>query len=207
MARNIAQAMGGWNVLAWGWPLARSTRVEEGLSFEHNWIEDPSKAWPPPDPDRMFRAAPQPVPQEGFDAGVLDVQAFKARQEADLSRRYNDAEGEFVVRRKPFWQRLEEMQAKENGYDSNGRKVYEVEDEGNVAVGSDSEGGYGDDEDEDEDDVFRPRKEDDVGEEAWRNEEGERLADFGVDEVAEFYDEDDLPLGEILRRRKRLAKG
>ncbi|CAF9909578.1 MAG: hypothetical protein GOMPHAMPRED_006809 [Gomphillus americanus] len=29
------------------------------------------------------------------------------------------------------------------------------------------------------------------GEEAWRNSEGERLADFGLDEEAEFYDDDE----------------
>jgi palmitoyltransferase len=40
------------------------------------------------------------------------------------------------------------------------------------------------------------------GEEAWRNSEGERLEDFGVDEVAEFYDEDDLPLAQLLARRR-----
>jgi palmitoyltransferase len=37
---------------------------------------------------------------------------------------------------------------------------------------------------------------------SWRNKEGERLADFGLDEDAEFYDEDNLPLAEIMRRRK-----
>lgn len=42
----------------------------------------------------------------------------------------------------------------------------------------------------------------DGGEESWRNKEGERLADFGVDEVAEFYDEDNMPLSELMRRRK-----
>lgn len=36
----------------------------------------------------------------------------------------------------------------------------------------------------------------------WRNKEGERLADFGIDEDAEFYDEDNLPLAEIMRRRQ-----
>lgn len=45
-----------------------------------------------------------------------------------------------------------------------------------------------------------------AGEEGWRNREGERLADFGVDEVADFYDEadedEDVPLGQLLARRK-----
>jgi palmitoyltransferase len=43
----------------------------------------------------------------------------------------------------------------------------------------------------------------DEGEEAWRNAEGERLRDFGVDEEAEFYDEEDIPLGVLIQRRKQ----
>ncbi|KAG2420228.1 hypothetical protein HFD88_005028 [Aspergillus terreus] len=39
------------------------------------------------------------------------------------------------------------------------------------------------------------------GEEAWRNSEGERLRDFGVDEEIEFYDEEDIPLGVLMRQR------
>ena len=40
------------------------------------------------------------------------------------------------------------------------------------------------------------------GEEGWRNSEGERLEDFGLDEDAEFYDEDSIPLSELLQRKK-----
>lgn len=45
------------------------------------------------------------------------------------------------------------------------------------------------------------------GEEGWRNSEGERLKDFGVDEEVEFYDEqeDDVPLGELLARKREAA--
>jgi palmitoyltransferase len=43
----------------------------------------------------------------------------------------------------------------------------------------------------------------DEGEESWKNAEGERLQDFGVDEEVEFYDEDDVPLGDLMRRRKQ----
>jgi palmitoyltransferase len=45
---------------------------------------------------------------------------------------------------------------------------------------------------------------DEEGEEAWRNSEGDRLADFGVDEETEFYDEEDIPLAELLKRRRGL---
>ena len=43
----------------------------------------------------------------------------------------------------------------------------------------------------------------DEGEESWRNSEGERLGDFGVDEDVEFYDEDDVPLGVLIEQRKQ----
>lgn len=36
---------------------------------------------------------------------------------------------------------------------------------------------------------------------AWRDSEGERLEDFGVDEEVDLYDEDDVPLAELIRRR------
>jgi palmitoyltransferase len=44
------------------------------------------------------------------------------------------------------------------------------------------------------------------GEESWRNSEGERLADYGVDEDAEFYDEENIPLAELIQRRKASGK-
>lgn len=40
------------------------------------------------------------------------------------------------------------------------------------------------------------------GEEGWQDSGGNRLKDYGVDEDVEFYDEDDIPLAELLRRRQ-----
>lgn len=120
----------------------------------------------------------------------MNMEDFRERQTADLAR-YEDADGEYVVRRRPFHERLEEM-------DNASRK--QVYDPDETAI-----------ETEDEDLASEPEEEspvkvkgvqDDAGEEGWRNKEGERLADFGVDEVADFYDEDDLPLAELMRRRK-----
>lgn len=45
------------------------------------------------------------------------------------------------------------------------------------------------------------RNDSDEGEESWRNSEGERLRDFGVDEEVEFYDEEDIPLAVLIERR------
>ena len=41
-----------------------------------------------------------------------------------------------------------------------------------------------------------------LGEEAWKNSEGERLLDFGVDEEVEFYDEEDVPLAVLMQRNQ-----
>lgn len=191
---NLVQTFGTRNIFAWLWPLARSLTVENGLQFEHNEIDDPSKPWPPPDPDRLFRVPRRDLVAEmdGFTQSI-DVDAFRDRQRADLAR-YEDADGEFVVRRRPFYERLEEMQRSERA-----REVY---DPAETAIETDDESEES--ESDDEQQVLDRRQEhrDDGGEEGWRNKEGERLADFGVDEVAEFYDEDDLPLAEIMRRRK-----
>lgn len=43
----------------------------------------------------------------------------------------------------------------------------------------------------------------DHGEEGWKNSEGERLRDFGVDEEAEFYDEEDIPLALLIQQRAK----
>lgn len=131
----------------------------------------------------MFRAPRQPISGDPFTQS-LDVDEFRKRQQEDFAR-YADADGEYVVRRKPFHTRLEEMQ-----------KAAQDQDE--VAIETDS-----DDTDEDEVPIVGAHdNDDDAGEEGWRNKEGERLADFGVDAVADFYDEDDLPLAEIMRKRK-----
>lgn len=41
------------------------------------------------------------------------------------------------------------------------------------------------------------------GEEAWQDSGGNRLQDYGVDEDIEFYDEDNIPLAELMRRKEQ----
>ena len=139
---------------------------------------DPSKPWPPPDPDRLFRVPRRPITGNGFTHS-LDMEEFRKRQNADLAR-YEDADGDYVVRRRPFHERLEDLQK------SSRKDAYDADE---TAVETESEGS----ESEDEVKPFEKKAEQDgAGEEGWQNKEGERLADFGVDEVADFYDEDDL---------------
>ncbi|PVH76397.1 palmitoyltransferase pfa4 [Cadophora sp. DSE1049] len=70
----------------------------------------------------------------------------------------------------------------------------------------------GDEESEDEESGSESESEDDEEEEArteaqkrWTNRDGDTLHDYGVDEDAEVLSEDDIPLGELLRRRKARA--
>ncbi|CZT17738.1 related to Palmitoyltransferase pfa4 [Ramularia collo-cygni] len=184
---NICQGMGTRNPLAWFWPFSQSPSVASGLSFEHNEIDDPSKPWPPPDPDRLFKVERKPLVGDGFTKS-WDINDFKKRQAADMARHAN-ADGEHVVRRRPFRERMEGpgRHRSDDGadyYDNGEYSDVDSEEEDGDDLSDDARGGGGD------------------GEEAWRNKEGERLADFGVDEMADFYDEDDLPLAELIRRKK-----
>ena len=61
-------------------------------------------------------------------------------------------------------------------------------------------------EDEDEVDEYESEYEEGMdGEKGWTNSDGDRLRDYGVDEEAEELVEEDIPLGELLRRRKSRA--
>jgi len=54
--------------------------------------------------------------------------------------------------------------------------------------------------------AFESKNDVDGGEEAWRDSEGDRLDDFGVDEDIEFYDGDDVPLAKLLLRQREGSK-
>ena len=132
----------------------------------------------------MFRAPRRTTAESvnGFTHPV-NQDEFRRRQQADLMR-YTDIDGDYVVRRRPFHERLEGTVESQNDND--------------VAIETD------DDQTDSEEALPEAATEahSDDGEEAWRNKEGERLADFGVDEIADFYDEDDLPLADLLRKRQ-----
>ena len=178
---NIVQGMGTANPLQWLNPLAPTPKVANGLSFEMNGFEDEGTVWPPPDPDRAYKRPERAVNGDAFvyensDHSTQDtLAAFKARQADDAVRR-----------RKPFVERLEQSVARQSGEVDDGD--YEYGDEASDDAEEEEKETYGDGE----------------GEEGWRNSEGERLKDFGVDEDVEFYDEqeDEIPLAELLARRR-----
>jgi palmitoyltransferase len=177
---NIVQGMGTVNPISWFNPLAGTPSLKSGLTFETNGFEDEGTTWPPPDPDRAYRRNAQAVNTGAFvyeNSKLNDedtVAAFKKRQAEDAVRR-----------RRPFVAQREE-------------RVVE-RDEDDYA--------YEDDASDAEEEMFEEKKKkysDIDGESGWRNSEGERLKDFGVDEDVEFYDEqeDDIPLSELMARRQ-----
>jgi palmitoyltransferase len=180
---NVVQGMGSANPILWFLPLAPSPKVATGMSFQTNGFEDEGTVWPPPDPDRAFRRPAKAVNGNAFVYGTSELserdalEAFKARQKEDAVRK-----------RRPFIERLEEKQKAD--------QVHRGEDEGYE---------YGDDASDAEEETDKHG--DGEGEEGWRNSEGERLQDFGVDEDVEFYDEqdDEIPLAELMARRRQAA--
>ncbi|KAI9755189.1 MAG: hypothetical protein M4579_004386 [Chaenotheca gracillima] len=186
--RNMKAGMGGSaNVLSWVWPFAATPSLETGRDFEINEFEDHPKdssvIWPPPDPERLPRSFRGP---SASDANTSPFLHDHAAGNGDSSR-----EVEAFRRRQ-----REDMKRWPK------RPMYDTRDEAYEEL----EEIYGEGEDDyldDDDDAASY-----VEEGEWTNLEGDRLRDFGVDEETEMIpaddddDEENIPLGELLRRRK-----
>lgn len=171
--KNIKQGMGTENLLAWFWPFAATPRTS-GLDFEVNGFEDSTKSWPPPDPDRMPRLQRQPDSSEAFTYSNRPLSDY------DEIRAFKGRQQDDIQRR--------QLQANVRR-----RKPFHERYAG---------GANGLPNDESEVDVESERGSQ-SGEEGWQDPGGNRLRDYGVDEEAEFYDEDDIPLSELIRRKKK----
>ncbi|KAH7087059.1 DHHC palmitoyltransferase-domain-containing protein [Paraphoma chrysanthemicola] len=183
---NIAAGMGTANPIQMLNPFARTPSIQSGLSFPTNGFEDEGTTWPPPDPDRSYKR-----PEVSRNVGAFTYQNSELSREDTVAAFRRRQEDDEVRRRRPFVDRLEEsVRSEKEGQDDD--EGYEYGDEASDAEEDvqDKKKRYGDGEGE--------------GEEGWRNSEGERLKDFGVDEDVEFYDEqdDDIPLAELIARRR-----
>ncbi|KAH8195428.1 hypothetical protein TruAng_010408 [Truncatella angustata] len=194
---NLCAGMGTRNFLLWFFPLAGHPSVAEnkdgkmrgaGWEYEENGMNDAEGMWPPPDPaktrhTKVWRQRRREMEEErerfedeGRWARPEDRrEAFRQRQQQDLRRWEGRILGE-----------LEETD--DDGY----QVVDDAYATGGIVV--------------------------DEGKSGWVNAEGEHLGDFGVDSDAEYDDledghmvldkedeEDDVPLGELIRRRKILT--
>lgn len=197
---NVCQGMGSSNPLLWFIPWAGGPSNESVWEFEANGFEEPGETWPPQDPEKI----PQPKWQKrrdslaggGFKLGQSAqfgddrvVTDFKRRQEADYAKKglrsaaaaaptSTNLEGSYE------WLEMDPSTDSDSDLEHENIKVELKEEYDGV-----TESRYG-----------------------WRNGEGERLADYGVDEGAEGMEvededeeeeeEEDLPLSELIRRRK-----
>lgn len=221
---NMAQAMGTRNILTWFDPLigggpkvSREVGKGTGWEWEENGFNDREGMWPPTDPEKLRRAAEAAASGgKGWpgseaarqEAELVDkrwaspqeeMAAFRARQEMDLRRRRGTSG---VIAELAEDEEIEDLEE------------YDYVDEESSGSGG---GGYYDDEEEEEEEGVPSDKAVPVipgqgyyergfdGEPGWTNSEGDRLRDFGVDEDIEDDDED-VPLGELLRRRKAYGK-
>lgn len=126
---------------------------------KHLTIEDPSLPWPPPDPERM--------------SGRVQARTTAQQREAFTFRdEHLSPTDQLAAFRRRQQQDLERWQKRKEG-ERRGR-VYEIddEDEERSEHGDGVGGGVGE------------VRIDEEG--SWRNAEGERLNDFGVDEDAEM---------------------
>ncbi|EER28442.1 DHHC zinc finger domain containing protein [Coccidioides posadasii C735 delta SOWgp] len=173
---NIQAGMGGSaNVLSWFWPFSRTPLPGTGLDFEINGLDDPSLSWPPPDPDRMYRHV---LPSENDNVMILDQQQNFSQNAIDAFRRRQELD----------YKRHQLDLGVQRRKPFHERYMQNIDD--SISDGNDS---------------IKDYYSSDSGEEGWRNSDGDRLRDFGVDEEAEFYDEDDIPLA-VLIQRKNQAK-
>lgn len=168
------QGMGSANPIMWFLPFGSAPGIESAKDWEENGFEDEGTMWPPLDPDKMSRRREKySGPIPGGDGrGFLEEDS----REDDLVAFRRRQEEDFVKRRGVYKFEGAEYRSKSN--------MFADEDEEE------------EDDDDDEDKYTKGM----IGKEGWTNSEGERLRDFGVDEDAE--DEDDIPLAELLKRRK-----
>jgi len=187
---NLAQAMGTANPLLWVFPFAGGPRLSAtpgrgaGWEWEENGFNDREGMWPPPDPEKLRRArSGWPGARRGSDGEMQPRQWGTPEEEkaAFLARQAEDLK-RWQNQRAGLMAELEEV----DDYDDDGLRP----------------GGY------------YQRGVD--GEPGWTNADGDRLRDYGVDEDAEddhmqqippFEQDEDVPLGELLRRRRVVAHG
>ncbi|KAF3919595.1 hypothetical protein ABW20_dc0103509 [Dactylellina cionopaga] len=187
---NLCLFMGG-GISTWWFPFMPNRKISEGgihggggLRYEVNGFEKSWMVWPPPDPEkfgiqerRHQKMELENGPWTRGEYDVVDITAFRRRQREDMKR----------------FQREDDDNYEDSG--DEGRVMRGTEDlmdsyldtgRGNLA-----------------DTYYDERKRQEQMQRKWRNEEGESLADYGVDEDADMLDdEDSVPLAELLRRRR-----
>ncbi|KAL3959006.1 hypothetical protein ACCO45_007168 [Purpureocillium lilacinum] len=174
---NMAQGMGTPNVLLWFFPLAGNPSVSrDNKGSGWTWEENGFNRIEGIFDERQGHGPPR----EETTEPSCETQTWAPRSE---KKAFRERQEQDERRKKTLLAELEEV----DGFDM-------MNDDG-----------------DDIDDLYDQDSHDSA---EWANSDGERLRDFGVDEDAEDADaadpgapnDDDVPLGELLRRRKVLHK-
>ncbi|KAK3300184.1 DHHC palmitoyltransferase-domain-containing protein [Chaetomium fimeti] len=180
---NMAQAMGTRNVLRWFLPVFGGGPVVDnktpgkgvGWEWEENGFNDLPGLWPPPDPEKMRQERRGAWP----GAGLQRDEAYDAYQTQE------EVKAAFARRQE------EDLLRRQHGRAPQGHQPSGIIAELEEWDGDDHSEGY-----------------EVVGEPLWTNSDGDRLWDYGVDEDVEEEiipargDDEDVPLAELIRRRK-----
>ena len=185
---NMAQAMGTRNVLLWFFPLAGNPKVNAdtytgtGWVWSENGFNRREGMWPPLDPDKVRQARREwPASRRDFAAELQEMNS-RGDDPEDVKRAFKQRQARDVKRKKLLMEELEEV------YDDYPEHTDDDSHADNNELGGENGHAAG-----------------------WTNSDGDRLHDFGVDEDAEDLSDgvnkdEDLPLGELLRRRNVTRK-
>lgn len=178
---NMAQAMGSANPLLWilpfaGNPAVSTTGAGAGWTWPENGFNRKPGMWPPLDPEKLRRAGRElGLSRRNFEAELQDEGLSREEQVKAFKRR----QAADLRRRNGLMAELEELD--EYASDNNNNN-------------NDNDYGYG-------------RSNAQGWTQGWINTDGETLRDYGVDEDAEDDgdDDEDVPIAELIRRRKGAA--
>ncbi|KKA30464.1 hypothetical protein TD95_000661 [Thielaviopsis punctulata] len=179
---NLAEGMSCYNPALWFFPLMPTPKLGRrgrGLGWEYpeNGFNQKIGMWPPPDPARKTHEGQWPAQDLGAGGETHDAAILRWSSVEEQKRVFR--ERQTMDRRR--W-------AAPAGPES-GRILGEVDSDADELKRYD----YENTDNESDYELF------DGPVPQWRNTDGETLKDFGVEEDSE----DDIPLGELIRRRKQ----
>ncbi|KAL5611684.1 uncharacterized protein BROUX77_001840 [Berkeleyomyces rouxiae] len=206
---NLAEGMSSYNPLLWLFPFGRTPRLGRagrGLGWEYpeNGFNQRLGMWPPPDPARKthngtWPSSKLPTGSAGADtddAAILRWSSVEQQKEAFRERQLVDRRRWAMPAGPESGRILGEVDE-----DTDLLALYDEPDERDPSSLSTSAAAAAaaareahSDEDSDYELFDGPPP-------SWRNNDGDALDDFGVEENSD----DDIPLGELIRRRKAKA--
>ncbi|KAK3329498.1 DHHC palmitoyltransferase-domain-containing protein [Apodospora peruviana] len=188
--KNMSQAMGTSNPLLWILPLAGGPVISStvgkgtGWEWEENGFNSRTGMWPPPDPEKLRRG------NAGWPGAAATLAADSSVDQCGNYESPEEMKAAFTRRQEADFRRRQ------------------VQDQSHImAELEEFDGPAGDDDAEIEDGEWE-------GGPVWTNSEGDRLWDYGVDEDVEedlpnqslggeVSDDEDIPIAELIRRRRK----